>query len=389
MLEIRVEPCKIAIDTEGLPRIGGGAARSCCGAAEHPSQIGETREVRQRTVVGPPPSGFALTQGGQVRTRHSIAAGAALVVAGTAMLVLAGSVTAGESALPVGNLVKNPGAETPVGLAVQAPDGTAVNPVGWENEEAKDPTGQPSKPVQSVRYGSHQFVLKPAVSSAIGGGRSFFNGGYPSGITKAFQVIDVSRAAADIDAGGVKACASAYLGGGLEGAGVTNAVARLDVELLGEDDSALGRLALGPVTQGHRKGAAVLLRRASERPVPAGTRKLRALLTLTASYPSNNAMADNISVALVKKDGSCDPVLAVTCKGKALVATVQPSTAAPAQRVRFAVKGGKRTKQAVGRGVPSTSRFTMDGLTGRLTVTATVTQRGSGNIVLTKKSKRC
>jgi hypothetical protein len=324
-----------------------------------------------------------------VRTRITIVASAALVAAGTVVLVLAGTVWAVETALPSGNLVKNPGAETPLGGAVQTPDGTAVNPVGWENEEATDAAGQPSKPVQSVRYGSHQFVLKPEVSATIGGGKSFFNGGYPSGITKAFQVIDVSRAQADIDTGGVKVCASAYLGGGLEGAGVTNAVSRLDVELLGEDGSARARLALGPVTKAHRRGAPTLLRRASERLLPAGTRKVRVLLTLTANYPSNNAMADNISVALVKEDGSCDPVLSVKCTGKALVASVKPSAAATTQRVRLVVKGGERVKQAIGRGPSYSSRFTMDGLTGRLTVTATVTQRGSGSVVLTKRSKRC
>ena len=31
----------------------------------------------------------------------------------------------------------------------------------------------------------------------------------------------------------------------------------------------------------------------------------------------------------------------------------------------------------------------MTGLTGRLTVTATVTQAGSGNVVLTTRSRRC
>jgi hypothetical protein len=324
-----------------------------------------------------------------VGPRQNIVVSATLIAAGVAVLVLAGPVVAVENALPKGNLVKNPGAETPLGAAVQTPDGTAVNPVAWEDQEATDTTGQPSKPVQSVRYGSHQFVLKPAVSAAIGGGRSFFNGGYPSGITRSLQVVDVSSAAADIDAGGVKACASAYLGGGLEGAGVTNAVARLDVELLGEDDSTRGRLALGPVTRGHRRGAATLLRRSSERPVPAGTRKIRVLLTLTANYPSNNAMADNISVALVRRAGSCDPALTVKCTSKTLVATVRPSDVAATQRVRFAVKGGKRTKQAVGKGAPPTARVTMDGLTGRLSITATVTQGAAGTVVLTKNARRC
>jgi hypothetical protein len=311
---------------------------------------------------------------------------ASAVIAVVPGLVAVGAVSAGSTALPAGNLVKNPGAEVPLGAAVQS--NPPVFPVGWENEETTDPTGQPSKPVQAIRYGSHQFVLTPALSASIGGGRSFFNGGYPSGITKAFQVLDVSGSASEIDAGGVKACLSAYLGGGLEGAGVTNGVARLDLEFLGEDAAARGRLALGPVTKGHRKGAATLLRRAAERAVPAGTRSLRVVLTLTADPPSNNAMADNISVALVK-GGSCDPVLTVKCVKKALVATVTPSAVARAQRVRFSVKGGKRTKTVVDGRAPYSARLTMDGFTGRLTVNAAVTQAGSGTIDLTKRSRHC
>jgi hypothetical protein len=321
-----------------------------------------------------------------MRLGRTIAATAALLMVGSALLVLAGSVAAGEGALPAGNLVRNPGAEVPPGAVVQS--NPPVFPVAWEHEEAKDRSGQPGKPVQAIRYGTHQFVLSKALSAAIGGGRNFFNGGYPSGISKAFQVLDVSRAASEIDAGGVRVCLSAYLGGGLEGAGVTNAAARLELRFLGEDDAARGRLAVGPVTKAHRKGAATLLRRASERPVPAGTRKLRVVLTLSADYPSNNAMADNISVALVK-GGKCDPALTVKCVKKALLATVTPSAVAATKRVRFTVKGGKRTKQAVDSRAPYTGRFTMTGLTGRLTVTAAVTQAGSGNILLTKKSRRC
>lgn len=76
-------------------------------------------------------------------------------------------------------------------------------------------------------------------------------------------------------------------------------------------------------------------------------------------------------------------------RDKALVAEVAPSTVARTQRVRFAVKGGSRTKQAADGKAPFSGRFTMDGLSGGLTVTATVSQAGSGPIVLTKKSRRC
>ncbi len=71
---------------------------------------------------------------------------------------------------------------------------------------------------------------------------------------------------------------------------------------------------------------------------------------------------------------------------KVLVATVTPSTVAATQRVQFAVKGGKKTKRATSK---STSRFTMNGLTGKLTVTAKVSQKGGGTITLTKKSRHC
>jgi hypothetical protein len=307
-----------------------------------------------------------------------------VVTAGLALAgLLVGAVGAQQTALPAGNLVKNPGGEVPVG-SVNASD-PPVYPAVWQSEDLTDPKGQPGRPVQVLRYGPHQFVLTPALSKAIGGGRSFFSGGYPGEISRAFQTIDVGGAAADIDAGGVKACLSAYLGGGLEGAAAQNPTARADLQFLAEDGTALGQLGLGPVTRGHRRNAATLLRRAAERVVPAQTRMLKVSLTFTGFFASG-AFADNVSVALASKKGSCDPVLAVKCVKKALVATVTPSAVTPTQRVRFAVKGGKKTKQATAK---STSRFTMEGLTGRLTVTAAVTQKGGGTITLTKKSRRC
>jgi hypothetical protein len=97
--------------------------------------------------------------------------------------------------------------------------------------------------------------------------------------------------------------------------------------------------------------------------------------------------ADNVTVGLTK--GSCDPLLAVRCAGGALVATVTPSTVARTQRVTFRVRGAKGSKQVVRARAPYSARFTMAGLTGRLTVTATVTAANSGPLVVTKKSRRC
>jgi hypothetical protein len=82
-------------------------------------------------------------------------------------------------------------------------------------------------------------------------------------------------------------------------------------------------------------------------------------------------------------------VLTVRCVKKALVATVTPSSVAKTQGVRFAVKSGTRTKQARDARAPYTGRFTMDGFSGPLTVTATVRQAGFGNVGLTRNSRHC
>jgi hypothetical protein len=299
-------------------------------------------------------------------------AAAGLVLVG----VLAGSVGAQGSALPVGNLVKNPGGEVPLGGDFWTRN---IEPAVWVQVTDEDERG---KGVQVVRYGKDSRLLDASLSAAIGGGRNFFSGGYPSRIATAYQMLDVSGAAPEIDAGGVKSCLSAYLGGSKN----SPTTARVDLQFLGEDGSVLGALRIGPVTRGQRLDAGTLLRRASEKGVPANTRQLKVSFTAeSGGGPSNVGYADNISVAVIK-GGACDPMLAVKCVKKALVATVKSSSVAPTQRVRFAVKGGKKTKRATAK---ATSRFTMDGLTGKLTVTAAVSQKGGGTVVLNKKSRRC
>jgi multidrug efflux pump subunit AcrA (membrane-fusion protein) len=298
-------------------------------------------------------------------------AAAGMLLAG----LVVGSAGGGSTALPPGNLVKNPGGEVPFGGDFWT---RGIEPAVWVQATDDDERG---KGVQVVLYGKDPRLLDKKLSAAIGGGRNFFSGGYPSRVATAYQMIAVGGAASDIDGGGVKSCLSAYLGG-QERSAVT---ARVDLQFLSEDGSVLGQLRIGPVTRGQRLDAGTLLFRASEQKVPANTRQLKVSFTAESDGgPNNVGYADNISVALTK--GSCLPVLAVKCVKKALVASVTPSAVAATQRVRFAVKGGKKTKVATGK---STSRFTMDGLTGKLTVTANVAQKGGGTIVVTKKSRRC
>jgi hypothetical protein len=170
--------------------------------------------------------------------------------------VVVGSVGAVGTALPVGNLVKNPGAEVPSGGAYITRNVAAS---AWMQGEADDGKG-----MQVVRYGGHPYLADKTVSTAIGGGKNYFIGGYPSRLSTAFQVIDVSGAGADIDAGGVKACLSAYLGGTTTSA----SSAQIRLTFLDEGQSGLGELRIGPVTRGKRLDKSVLLRRASERAVP-------------------------------------------------------------------------------------------------------------------------
>jgi hypothetical protein len=310
-----------------------------------------------------------------------------LILTSAGTLLLAACATAAltaQTALPAGNLVRNPGGEVPFGGDHYVRN---VPPAVWQKEDVPAADGRVGEGVQVVRYVAKDGngLLGKARSAAISGGRNYFSGGYPSHISTAFQLIDVSAAGTEIDAGGVKACVSAYLGGTRN----SNVTSRLDVQFVGEDGSPLGQLRLGPVTRGQRKDQYALLRRASSRPVPAATRMLRVSFTSESpDSPSNLGFADNIAVALAK-GGSCDPVLVVKCVKKTLVATVKPSATAATQRVRFSVKGGKRTKKVVDGRAPHMARFTMNGLTGRLTVTAAVTQKGGGIVDLVKKSRHC
>lgn len=313
---------------------------------------------------------------------------ATLVAVATGLTVVAVG-SGGETVIPAGNLAQNPGAELGQGTT----DVNVALPLrGWEIEVTPEVTnpGVPPSGFTPARYGGHDYFPTPAVSAAIGGGRNFlyagpYRGQHVAHVSRAFQTLDVVRAAAEIDAGGVNACLSAYLGGQRNWA---NYRIWAELELLAEDGSRLGQMRIGPVTAAQRKNLTTLLRRGGSRPVPRGTRQLRVVLVADATVGgATYGYADNVLVGLTK--GACEPVLAVRCVRGALVATVTPSGVMRTQRVRFAVKGGKRTKQAQDARAPYSARFPMAGFTGRLQVTATVTAAGSGPIVLTKRSRRC
>jgi hypothetical protein len=304
------------------------------------------------------------------------------LLSGAAALVGAAAVGAREAAIPAGNLVQNPGAETNAGGEFF----TARVPVnGWTMVEGADASLQTVR-YTPVRNGRPSDARLPSadLAKAIGGGRNFFGGWYPSRNAAAFQTIAVGGAAPEIDGGGVKACLSAYLGG----SGRSPNATRVTLEFLDEGEARLGQIQAGPVTRGHRRNVTTMLRRIAEGRVPANTRALRVTITMQVTgAPSNYSSADNVSVALTR--GACEPLLAVRCAGGALVATVTPSAIARTQRVTFRVRGAKGSRQVVRARAPYSARVPMAGFTGQLTVTATVIQAGAGSIVLTKKSRRC
>jgi hypothetical protein len=194
---------------------------------------------------------------------------------------------AADAALPAGNLVLNPGAEDGPG----ASDGsTVIPPPSWTT------TGTLTALQYGADGGSNPFPSF-AVRDAIGGGANFISGGTGGGSTGT-QTYDVSGAAPEIDARGVVANLSGYLGG-FE-AQPDNA--EVDAAFLDGSGTILGSVSIGPVTEADRAGQpeqTTLLPRSASASVPAGTRAIRLTLTTRRLAGSrNDGYADNLSLTL-------------------------------------------------------------------------------------------
>src|SRR5262245_7249806 len=176
--------------------------------------------------------------------------GAALAAAALLAPASAGAV------VPAGNLVVNGGAEAAPG----SPDASQVAaPPGWVV------TG----PFTAVQYGAPDF-LTAADGARLGGGVNFFAGGPSNAASAAAQTIDVSEAAAEIDAGKVTATLSALLGGF---ASQTDR-ATVTATFISATTAALGTVSLQPVTAAERGSITTLIARSASGAVPAGTRDI-------------------------------------------------------------------------------------------------------------------
>lgn len=201
---------------------------------------------------------------------------ARVVAAMAAVAVLAAAAPAARAAIPQGNLLADPGGEAVPG----ATDASAiVAPPSWTL------TGN----LSLVQYGAPDF-LTTEDSTRLGGGQNFFAGGPDAATSAAAQVIDVSAAAAEIDAGKVTATLSGQLGGyasQTDSATVTATFASGPV------------LQIGPVTPAQRNGITNLLPRSASAAVPAGTRQITvAINALREEGSYNDGYADNVSLEL-------------------------------------------------------------------------------------------
>ena len=223
------------------------------------------------------------------------------VVAG---LALAAAAPAG-AAVPSGNLVVNPGAEAGPGAA----DSVAQPAVpGWTVEST----------FTAVQYGAPSFPTV-ADGTALGGGVNFFAGGPGGATSAATQIVDVSGAAAEIDAGKVGATLSALLGGY---SGQTDHAAVTATFLNGAGAPAGGAIALPTVTSTDRNLTTGLIARTASGALPAGTRQISVRIDAIRDDGSyNDAYIDNVS--LVLGSGAGGPVFHKTVVVKAISGKVR------------------------------------------------------------------
>jgi len=296
------------------------------------------------------------------RHRSSMAV-LAIVTAAIVGLFLAGPLKARSSALPTGNLVQNPGGEADVGANNYS---TTVAPQGWVT------TGT----FTAVQYNTPDSPTT-AFAAQIGGGNNYFAGGRNAPVSTATQVIDVSGATTDIDAGGVQAKLSAYLGGYAS----QRDAAMVDAVFLSATDAQLGSVRVGPVGPTDRQGKTTLVLRSAAASVPKGTTKIKVVMTSTrADGTYNDGYFDNISLELgtTPPPPAAKPTLVTSCSAKTLVATVHPAAGSKVQSVTFVVNG---VAVLVDTKAPFTLRFKATGHPSKLKVSARVRAAGKTTVV--------
>jgi hypothetical protein len=208
------------------------------------------------------------------------------------------------AAVPTGNLLVNPGAEAGPGAA----DAVTQLPLpGWTVEST----------FTAVQYGSPGSPTL-ADATALGGGVNFFAGGPGGATSAATQVVDVSGAAAEIDAGKLAATLSALLGGY---SGQTDHAA-VTATFLNAAGAPAGAVGLPTVTSTDRNLTTTLIARTASGAMPAGTRQIAVRIDAIRDQGSyNDGYIDNVSLVLGAGGGA--PVFHKTVVVKAISGKVR------------------------------------------------------------------
>jgi hypothetical protein len=190
-------------------------------------------------------------------------------------------------AVPQGNLIRNPGAET--GQASQSGE-TAVPIPDWTTTSTFTvaPYGGGGAP-------DFFTFPPPSESQRIGGGKNFFAGGFKAGRSTAAQTVDVGAAARFVDQHLVEASLSGWLGGFLSQTDPGTVTA----EFLGGSGAVLSSLTIGPVTPDERDRDLKFVQKSATGDVPTGTRAIRVTMTaVEVDGTYDDAYFDNLSLTL-------------------------------------------------------------------------------------------
>ncbi len=181
------------------------------------------------------------------------------------------------------NLLVNPGADDSTG---SADNFAACRAPGWSF------TGTATVARWAVGAGF------PTIASPgpVVRGPNFFSGGNNGALSTFSQLLDVSSAAATIDAGQARVVLAGHFGGFSS----QNDHAELEVAFLDAANTQTGGLATPQVLATQRSSLTGLLRRETFTTLPVGTRRLRATLVLTRAEGSyNDGYADSLALTLV------------------------------------------------------------------------------------------
>lgn len=159
---------------------------------------------------------------------------------------------------------------------------------------------------------SSAFGVTPAQPGPPGRGSQFFYGGHASGNSLASQDINVAARTSDIDTGSLICNLAGWLGGFQN----QNDNARLTASFLDANGQSIGSLGIGPLLAADRTNITQMLFRSAATRVPAGTRTIRCVLSMTwVDFSYNDGTADNLSLSLSPTTPLPLPPLTMTNSG--------------------------------------------------------------------------